>query len=84
VALKENPHLRTVTNADGAAILDVEAGRISILNATGSEVWQALGRGKDFKTIAEDLARETGADIAEIEKDLREFIDRLRKQNLLG
>ena len=33
-----NEHLRTVTSNDGAAILDVERGLITTLNATGAYV----------------------------------------------
>lgn len=81
---KENSHLRTVADADGAAILDLEAGRITTLNATGAQVWQALERGESVGTIAADLARETGEHIEAVKKDLQEFIDTLRKRNLLS
>jgi hypothetical protein len=38
-------HLRTISNEDGAAILDTESGDLSTLNATGAYVWEALQRG---------------------------------------
>ena len=81
---KESLHLRTVANADGAAILDTEAGRISTLNATGAYVWKALERGEDIDAIAADLARETGEQIECVKKDLGDFIDALKKVNLLS
>ena len=42
---KGNSRLRSVANADGAAILDTEAGQITTLNSTGALVWKALERG---------------------------------------
>lgn len=79
----KNSHLRTVANADGAAILDMEAGQISTLNSTGAQVWQALDRGETLDAIALRLAHETGEEIDAIKKDLREFIDTLNKEHLL-
>lgn len=81
---KENSCLRTVASADGAAILDTEAGQISTLNSTGAIVWQALERGEDLNVIAADLARQTGVPIEAVKKDMQDFIDALRKQNLLS
>jgi len=81
---KESLHLRTVANADGAAILDTEAGRISTLNATGAYVWKALERGEDIEAIAADLARETGEQIERVKRDLGDFIDALKKLSLLS
>jgi len=53
-------HLRATLNQDGAAILDLKAGRISTLNSSGAYVWQALGRGEEIDTISEGLAQQTG------------------------
>jgi hypothetical protein len=80
----ENTHLRTVANADGAAILDTAAGRITTLNSTGAFVWKGLERGEDLEAIAASLARETGEQMAEVKRDLREFTDALRERNLLS
>jgi hypothetical protein len=81
---RENSHLRTVINLDGAAILDTEAGRISTLNSTGAQVWAALERGESIETIAAELARETGEQIEAVKQDLRDFVAALKKQNLLS
>jgi hypothetical protein len=81
---KGTSRLRTVANADGAAILDPQAGQISTLNSTGALVWRALERGEDLNAIAADLARQTGEPIDAVKKDMQDFIDALRKQNLLS
>jgi Coenzyme PQQ synthesis protein D (PqqD) len=81
---KDNSHLRTVANTDGAAILDTVAGQITTLNSAGAFVWQALERGEDLEAIAASMARETGEQIEAIKNDLRDFTDALRNQNLLS
>jgi hypothetical protein len=79
----DKSHLRMMANQDGAAILDTTLGTISTLNPTGAFVWQALERGETVESIAANLARDTGEEIAALERDVREFIDALREQHLL-
>jgi len=79
----ENSCLRTVMNADGAAILDTEAGQITTLNSTGAMVWQGLERGEDLNTIAATIVRETGAEIDAVKVDIRGFMDELRNERVL-
>lgn len=76
-------HLRATMNQDGAVILDIKAGIISTLNATGAIVWQALERGESIEAIAADIARETHEPIEVVKGDIVTFIDALKKQNLL-
>ena len=76
--------LHTAANEDGAAILDVDRGEISTLNATGAYVWQALKRGQDVDTIVHDLARETGAETAVVDRDVRNFIESLKAKQLVA
>jgi hypothetical protein len=79
----EKQRLRAVTDADGATILDTEAGKISTLNATGAKVWLALQRGDGLDAIVAELARETGEQTETVKRDVREFIEALKKQRLL-
>jgi hypothetical protein len=81
---KGNSRLRSVANADGAAILDTEAGQITRLNSTGALVWKALERGEGVESIAANLATETGQQIEGVRKDMLDFIDALRRLNLLS
>jgi DNA integrity scanning protein DisA with diadenylate cyclase activity len=75
-------HLRTIANQDGAVILNSTAGTITTLNSTGAFVWQGLERGESADMIAQNLARETGEEVAAIRNDLRGFIDSLKKEKL--
>jgi hypothetical protein len=70
-------------NQDGAAILDLKAGRISTLNSSGAYVWQALGRGEEIDTISEGLAQQTGEPVDAVRQDIVEFLAALKKQGLL-
>ena len=75
-------HLRTIVNQDGAVILNSMAGTITTLNSTGAFVWQGLERGESADMIAQNLARETGEEVAVIRIDLLGFIDSMKKAKL--
>lgn len=79
----DHKRLHIVANADGAALLDANAGTISTLNATGAQIWLGLERREAPDAIAEKLACETREHIDTVKKDVREFIESLRKKNLL-
>ena len=75
-------HLRTIVNQDGAVILNSTAGTITTLNSTGAFVWQGLERGESADVIAQNLARDTGEEVAVIRNDLLVFIDSMKKTKL--
>jgi hypothetical protein len=78
------PHLRTIVNPDGAAILNSRTGTITALKSTGAFVWQALERGEDPVTIAQGLAREVGGQVEALQRDVQQFIQDLRDRQLLA
>lgn len=80
----DHSHLRTVTNRDGAVILNDTTGTITALNSTGAFVWQALERGEDSDMIAKDLARETGGQVEALKRDVREFVQALNDRQVLA
>ena len=82
--MNDNSHLRTIVNQDGAAVLDTRLGLISTLNSTGAYVWQALKRGDSLETIVANLSGETGEQPEVVERDVREFIETLRVQQLFS
>jgi hypothetical protein len=79
----QHTHLRVITNQDGAAILDIKAGKISTINPSGAYIWHALERGADMESIAQGLSRDTGEQIEAVKKDVADFIEALKKQDLL-
>jgi hypothetical protein len=81
--MNQDQNLRATVNQDGAAILDLRAGRISTLNSSGAYVWQALGRGEEIDTISEGLAQQTSEAVDAVKQDIVEFLEALKKQGLL-
>jgi hypothetical protein len=82
--VNDNSHLRTVVNQDGAAVLDTKQGSIATLNSTGAYVWQGLERGESLETIIANLSRATGAQPEVVGRDVRDFVETLRTQQLLS
>jgi hypothetical protein len=79
----ENHDFKVVANQDGAAILDAERGSLSTLNPTGAYVWQRLQRGESLDNVVASLARETSEDSSVVERDVREFVEDLKRNYLL-
>jgi hypothetical protein len=79
----QNTHLRAIVNQDGAAILDTKSGRISTLNSIGAVVWQSLEGGDDAEAIAAELAQMTGEPFDAVKRDVIDFIEALKAQDLL-
>jgi hypothetical protein len=77
-------HLRSVIDRDGTVILDIEHDAIVTLNSTGGYVWDRLQRGKLVDDIVHELAAETGADIAVVDRDVRAFMEQLMSNRLLA
>jgi hypothetical protein len=82
--VNDNSHLRTIVNQDGAAVLDTKLGSIATLNSTGAYVWRGLERGESLEAIVANLSRETGEHTEVVERDVREFVESLREQQLLS
>jgi hypothetical protein len=79
----ENTHLHAVVDQDGAAILDLDRGRVSMLNPTGAHVWQGIQRGDALEDVISSLAHETGENIQVIDRDVREFVGVLKQKGLI-
>lgn len=79
----DNSHLHVVADQDGAAILDLERGVVSMLNPMGAQVWQRLQRGDAIETIVADIAHDTGENIQVIERDTQGFVATLKQYCLV-
>ena len=78
-----SPRIQSIVDHDGAVILDFERDAMLALNSTGGYVWEKLRQGKLIDEIISELARETGADLIEVECDVRAFLDELKANHLL-
>lgn len=81
--MNDTAHLRTMTNRDGAAVLDTRRGTIFTLNATGAQILQACERGETVETIATNLAADTGEGFEALKSDVSCFIEELKQRDLL-
>ena len=77
------PHLQSVVNQDGAAILDVPRHQITTLNSTGGFIWQRLQQGLSVEQVIHDLATESDTHPAIVEKDVHLFLEQLQSKQLL-
>ncbi len=78
------PHLRSIVDQDGAVILDVERDNMLTLNPTGAYIWQRLQQGKLIDEIIQELARDSGADVSMVDRDVHSFVDQLKSKHLLS
>jgi|ERR1035441_1128794 hypothetical protein len=78
------PHVRSVVDQDGAVILDIERDTMLTLNPIGGYIWERLQRGKLVDEIICDLSRDTGTDVAVVERDVRGFLEQLKSRHLLA
>lgn len=49
------------------------------INESGARIWELASRGKDVFSIAEELAKEYGIGIEELEEDVRQFLEGLKR-----
>lgn len=75
--------ISSVVDQNGAVVLNARRGVIMTMNATGGFVWKRLEERVTLSGIAHELAEDTGAEIGEVEADLREFAEVLRAAGLL-
>ncbi len=76
------PNLRSIVNEDGAVILDIPRDRMVTFNPTGGYIWDRLSQGKTIEETAHDLAAETHTELAQVEKDIRVFVEQLMSNHL--
>jgi hypothetical protein len=75
--------VRETINQDGAVLLDIKQGLCFSMNPVGAKIWEMLKRDCTLDDIAISLEQEFQVPRAQIEADIAEFVDNLRKQNLV-
>jgi hypothetical protein len=81
IRLPEN--VRSLSNADGAVLLDLRRGKIFRINPTGATILELLLRGYEKDRIAAELSARWGIDHQLALADLRTFLDSLASNQLL-
>jgi hypothetical protein len=75
--------VRSTHSQDGALVLDVRQGQIFNLNFVGSRILELLKTGSTESAIVDQISSEFGVSSELAEKDLREFLESLKKCHLV-
>lgn len=76
--------VRSTITGDGRVLLDVRQGQMFSVNVIGSQILELIERGWDETHIAMEISQTYAADFDTVRADIQEFIDALRKHDLLG
>jgi hypothetical protein len=77
------PHIRSLTDQDGAVLLDLRRDKMLTLNSTGGYIWERLRAGELVDDIIRDLSYETGMPSVVVERDVQEFLEGLKSRHIL-
>jgi hypothetical protein len=75
--------VRSTHNQDGAILLDVRQGQMFNVNFVGSRILELLKSGSTESAIVDEIGREFGARRELAENDVREFLQDLKKRQLV-
>ena len=75
--------VRSTHNQDGAIVLDVRQGQMFNLNFVGSRILELLKSGSPESVIVDEISREFGVRRHIAEKDVHEFLQNLKKCQLV-
>jgi hypothetical protein len=75
--------VRSTHGQDGAVVLDLRQGQMFNLNFVGSRILKLLESGSAQPEIIEEIIREFGISRHLAEIDVQEFLQTLRKHNLI-
>ena len=75
--------VRSTHNQDGAIVLDVRQGQMFNVNFVGSRILELLKIGSTQSAITDQISREFGVRRDISEKDVREFLQSLKKCQLV-
>lgn len=75
--------VRSTHGQDGAIVLDLRQGQMFNLNFVGSRILKLLESGSPQLEIVEEIIREFGISRHLAENDVQEFLETLRKHELI-
>lgn len=75
--------VRSTRNEDGGVVLDIGQGLIFRLNSIGVLILEFIHEGLNETDIAREVARRYNVNIKEVETDVRDFLEMLRKHHLI-
>ena len=75
--------LRSTHGQGGAVVLDIRQGQMFNLNLVGSKILELLKSGHSESEIAQNISHEFDIGCHQVETDVREFIEALKKHRLI-
>ncbi len=79
-----NEHTKIRKEKFGTVVFDTLTEKIFITDQIGSEILQLIKQGKDLPQIVNELGEIFEADAQSIEKDVIEFTDQLKSNNIIS
>ena len=79
-----NEHTKIRKEKFGTVVFDTLTEKIFITDQIGSEILQLIKQGKDLPQIVSELGEIFEADAQSIEKDVIEFTDQLKSNNIIS
>src|SRR5713226_3787525 len=78
-----SPHVRSVTNTDGAILLDTDTGLMFSVNHVGGLIWESLHKGRTEDEIVNLIVERFQISRDQASSDIRSFSTELRQKQLL-
>ena len=78
-----SPHVRFMSDKDGAVLLDLHGGRYYSLNPVGALIWEKLAGGAALPQIEATLVRDLGASADTVTADVAKFVETLAQRKLV-
>lgn len=75
--LRISGSVREIVNEDGAVLLDIKQGLCFSINPAGTRIWEMVKKGCSVEQIEEALQSEFAISRAQIEDDVRDFMENL-------
>ena len=79
-----NEHTKIRKEKFGTVVFDTLTEKIFITDQIGTEILQLIKQGKDLPQIVSELGEIFEADAQSIEKDVIEFADQLKSNNIIS
>ncbi len=80
--LQIQPHVRSMTDDDGALLLDLKAGKYYSLNGIAAEIWRASEQGATLSEIHADLQERYDTSADRLTGDLDAFVTSMVQKDL--
>ncbi len=76
--------VRSTHGQDGAIVLDIRQGQMFNLNLVGSKILELVAYGSTEPEIVSAISREFNASHEDVETDVHEFMECLKKHRLIS